>query len=110
MCAPWRCRPCATAYCSILRLKPTASPLTSYCRLFSMITASPNILGLDAAFIQRLDRLALVARQKMRGQGAGSRRSLVTGSSVEFADYRTYAPGDDFRRVDWNVYARLERL
>lgn len=68
------------------------------------------LLGLDPAFVGRLDRLALVARQRMRGQGAGPRRSLATGSSVEFADFRTYTPGDDFRRVDWNAYARLERL
>ncbi|HWE63660.1 MAG TPA: DUF58 domain-containing protein [Chloroflexota bacterium] len=69
-----------------------------------------TLLGLDPSFIGRLDRLSLVARQRVRGQGAGPRRSLATGSSVEFADFRTYAPGDDFRRVDWNAYARLERL
>jgi uncharacterized protein (DUF58 family) len=68
------------------------------------------MLGLDAAFIGRLDRLALVARQRVRGQGAGPRRSSATGSSVEFADFRTYAPGDDYRRIDWSAYARLERL
>ena len=67
-------------------------------------------LGLDAAYIGRLDRLSLLAKQRMRGLGAGPRRSLATGSSVEFADFRTYAPGDDFRRVDWSAYARLERL
>src|SRR4051812_30263335 len=71
---------------------------------------SVQALGLDAAFIGRLDRLALVARQRVRGVGAGPRRALGTGSSVEFADYRTYAPGDDPRRVDWNAFARLERL
>jgi uncharacterized protein (DUF58 family) len=72
--------------------------------------ARSHMLGLDAAFIGRLDRLALITRQRMRGLGAGPRRSLATGSSVEFADYRTYAPGDDFRRLDWSAYARLERL
>lgn len=71
---------------------------------------SMQALGLDAAFVGRLDRLAVAARRRTRGSGAGPRRSLATGSSVEFADYRTYAPGDDFRRVDWNAYARLERL
>ena len=67
-------------------------------------------LGLDAAFIGRLDRLSLLAKQRMRGRGAGPRRSIASGSSVEFADFRTYAPGDDFRRVDWSAFARLERL
>ena len=67
-------------------------------------------LELDAAFIDRLDRLSLIARRRVQGSGAGPRRSLDAGSSVEFADYRTYAPGDDFRRLDWNAYARLERL
>ena len=37
-------------------------------------------------------------------------RSRTSGSSVEFSDYRTYAPGDDYRRIDWNAYARLERV
>lgn len=40
----------------------------------------------------------------------GDRRSTKRGSSVEFADYRNYAPGDDLRRVDWNLYARTDRL
>jgi uncharacterized protein (DUF58 family) len=67
-------------------------------------------LGLDPALVQRLERLALVARQRTAGAGAGPRRSLASGSSVEFADYRTYAEGDDFRRVDWNAFARMDRL
>ena len=41
---------------------------------------------------------------------AGRRRSPLAGSSMEFADYRRYSPGDDFRRIDWRAYARLERL
>ena len=40
----------------------------------------------------------------------GRRRSPLAGSSMEFSDYRRYAPGDDFRRIDWRAYARLERL
>ena len=39
----------------------------------------------------------------------GDRRSTKRGSSVEFADYRNYTPGDDLRRLDWNIYARLDR-
>src|SRR5512140_1970914 len=39
----------------------------------------------------------------------GERRSIKRGSSLEFADYRSYTPGDDLRRLDWNVYGRLDR-
>lgn len=61
-------------------------------------------------FLQRLERLALVARRAMAGQTQGERRSPRRGQSVEFADFRPYVAGDDFRRIDWNAYARLERF
>jgi len=64
---------------------------------------------LAAAFLAKLDRLSLVARRVRAGQTAGERRSTKRGTSVEFADYRDYTRGDDLRRVDWNIYARLER-
>jgi uncharacterized protein (DUF58 family) len=51
----------------------------------------------------------LVASKVRAGAIKGERRSTKRGTSVEFADYRNYAPGDDLRRLDWNVYARLER-
>lgn len=63
----------------------------------------------DESFIRRLERLALVARRVRAGRRQGERRSTKRGSSVEFADYRDYAPGDDLRRLDWHIYARLER-
>ncbi|MGH2521044.1 MAG: DUF58 domain-containing protein [Anaerolineales bacterium] len=59
--------------------------------------------------LRKLDRLALVASQVRAGQIKGERRSTKRGTSIEFADYRDYVRGDDLRRVDWNVYARLER-
>jgi uncharacterized protein (DUF58 family) len=65
---------------------------------------------LDAATLQRLDTLALLMRRSMASGRPGMRRSPLAGSSMEFADYRRYAPGDDFRRIDWRAYARLERL
>jgi uncharacterized protein (DUF58 family) len=49
-------------------------------------------------------------RRAIIGQGAGQRRSPRPGTSIEFADFRTYVPGDDFRRIDWNAYGRLDRL
>lgn len=67
-------------------------------------------LPFDSAFLQKLELLSLASRRALPGSGAGLRRSVAAGSSVEFADFRTYAPGDDFRRVDWNAYARLGKL
>jgi uncharacterized protein (DUF58 family) len=65
---------------------------------------------LDSGVLQRLDSLALLTRRPMATGKPGRRRSPLAGSSMEFADYRRYAPGDDFRRIDWRAYARLERL
>src|SRR5437016_5620696 len=65
---------------------------------------------LDASIVQRLDSLALLTRRPMASGRPGRRRSPLAGSSMEFSDYRRYAPGDDFRRIDWRAYARLERL
>jgi uncharacterized protein (DUF58 family) len=64
----------------------------------------------DEAFLRRLEHLALHTRRAASGQQQGERRSKKHGQSVEFADFRLYTPGDDFRRIDWNAYARLERL
>jgi uncharacterized protein (DUF58 family) len=64
----------------------------------------------DEAFLRKLERLAIMSRRAMSGQLQGERRSTKRGQSVEFADFRPYSSGDDFRRIDWNAYARLERL
>jgi uncharacterized protein (DUF58 family) len=64
----------------------------------------------DEAFLRRLEQLELASHRLTAGRMKGERRSVRRGQSVEFADYRNYAPGDDLRQVDWNVYARLERL
>jgi len=63
----------------------------------------------DETFLRKVDRLSLVVRKRRAGQLRGERRSTKRGTSVEFADYRDYAKGDDLRRVDWNIYARLEK-
>ena len=65
---------------------------------------------LEASVLQRLDSLALLTRRPMATGRPGRRRSPLAGSSMEFADYRRYAPGDDFRRIDWRAYARRELL
>jgi len=64
----------------------------------------------DEKFLRQLERLLLLMRSPVRGGLKGGRRSVKRGQSVEFADYREYALGDDLRQLDWNVYARLEKL
>ncbi len=64
----------------------------------------------DPAFLKKLEMLTLSARQLFRGDMRGERRSTVHGASVEFADFRPYVQGDDFRRIDWNAYAKFESL
>ena len=65
---------------------------------------------LEPALLRRLEALALQVRRAVSGQMGGERRSKRRGQSVEFADYRNYTPGDDFRLIDWNAYARLDRF
>ena len=65
---------------------------------------------LDSAFMARLDELDFVSRKILAGKMRGERRSKRRGQSVEFADFRNYTVGDDLRFIDWNIYARLEKL
>jgi uncharacterized protein (DUF58 family) len=64
----------------------------------------------DAGFLRTLEAFRFAPRTSLAGVAVGQRRSPALGSSVEFADFRTYTAGDDYRRIDWNAYARLERL
>jgi len=66
--------------------------------------------GIDQDFLDRLERISIYARRTLSGSMEGKRRSKARGSSAEFSDYREYSNGDDFRRIDWNAYARFERL
>lgn len=61
---------------------------------------------LDAALLQRLERMSIAAKSRIRGTVQGKRRSSELGSSLDFADYRLYSPGDDIRQLDWNAYGR----
>jgi uncharacterized protein (DUF58 family) len=63
----------------------------------------------DEKTLRKLDRLTLVANKVRAGAIKGERRSSKRGTSIEFADYRNYVRGDDLRRVDWNIYARLQK-
>jgi uncharacterized protein (DUF58 family) len=90
--------------------QPTIAP-TSIPRVRPVFL--PNDLDptvFDEAFLRQLERLLLLLRSPVRGGLKGGRRSVKRGQSVEFADYRDYALGDDLRQLDWNVYARLEKL
>ncbi len=60
----------------------------------------------DSDFLKKLEYLSLVSRRVFRGQLLAQRRTKQMGGGVEFADHRDYAPGDDFRYIDWNIYAR----
>ena len=70
----------------------------------------PPTLRLDPGFMAKLDRLDVVSRKILSGKMKGERRSKRRGQSVEFADYRNYTVGDDLRFIDWNIYARLDKL
>jgi uncharacterized protein (DUF58 family) len=65
---------------------------------------------LDPQVLARLMHLPLLSRQPMEGTVSGHHKSPHRGSSVEFAEYRNYVPGDDIRRLDWRVFARSDRF
>ena len=65
---------------------------------------------LDAAVLSRLAAVPLFARKPMVGSVSGRHPSPYRGSSVEFAEYRKYVPGDDLRRLDWRAYGRSDRF
>jgi uncharacterized protein (DUF58 family) len=65
---------------------------------------------LTPELLRRLEQFQLLAARRAKSSARGERRSRARGQSVEFADYRNYVPGDDFRYLDWNLYGRLERL
>ncbi len=65
---------------------------------------------LNDEMLHRLDALRLAMQSFVRGGAGGVRKSRALGDSAEFSDFREYAPGDDLRRIDWNAYARFDRL
>ena len=65
---------------------------------------------LDAQVLSRLAGIPLFARRPMQGNVSGRHASPHRGSSVEFAEYRKYVPGDDLRRLDWRAYGRSDRF
>src|SRR6185503_17271618 len=65
---------------------------------------------LTPELLRRLEQFQLLAQRRAKSSLRGERRSRARGQSVEFADHRNYAAGDDFRYLDWNLYGRLDRL
>src|ERR1700755_2431002 len=61
-------------------------------------------------FLKKLEYLSLVSKRIFRGSLLAQKRTMQMGGGIEFADHREYAPGDDFRYLDWNVYARHDEL
>jgi uncharacterized protein (DUF58 family) len=64
----------------------------------------------DSEFLKQLEYLSLVSRRVFRGSLLAQRRTMQLGGGIEFAEHREYTPGDDFRYLDWNLYARHESL
>lgn len=89
---------------------PTEESSTGHRFNMAMATTSNDTTLLDPEFIARLERLEMVSKKIFRGSMRGERRSRRRGESAEFADHRNYVVGDDLRFLDWNAYARLERL
>src|SRR3954471_10028453 len=64
----------------------------------------------DSDFLKKLEYLSLVSKRVFRGSILAQRRTMQLGGGIEFADHREYTPGDDFRYLDWNLYARHDEL
>ncbi len=67
-------------------------------------------LVFDAEFLRKLERLELLAKKIFRGLIRGEHSTPRRGRGLEFSDFRRYRPGDDLRYIDWNIFARLDRL
>ena len=65
---------------------------------------------LNSEELRKIHSLSMQIKLPVSGLATGNRKSKSKGSSVEFSDFREYALGDDFRRIDWNAYGRFDRL
>lgn len=71
-------------------------------------SAAPTLF--DDEFLRKLGQIDLLARKLFRGQLRGEHTTPRRGRGLEFADFRRYGAGDDFRHIDWNIFSRLDRL
>ncbi|MBN2052119.1 DUF58 domain-containing protein [Candidatus Woesearchaeota archaeon] len=67
-------------------------------------------MAIDIGFLKELDRFNLVIKKRVLSRYQGERASHAEGQGLVFADYKDYVPGDDFRAVDWRVYARTDKF
>ncbi len=65
---------------------------------------------INEEFLQQIETLQTILKNNISGMFGGNRKSKKFGSSCEFADYRNYVPGDDITKIDWNAYARFDKL
>lgn len=66
--------------------------------------------GFDQAFIKKLEYLYIVSKKILSLHPYAKRKTKIVGSGIEFADFRPYSPGDNLHSIDWNIYARTEKL
>jgi uncharacterized protein (DUF58 family) len=71
---------------------------------------APDQDQFDDEFLEKLEYLYIVSKKIVAGRNQADRKTRIVGSGIEFADHRSYSPGDDFRGLDWKVYARTEKL
>ena len=67
-------------------------------------------LRFEDDFLKKLEYLHVISKKAFAGQNRADRLARKRGRGLEFADHRQYAPGDDFRHIDWNIYSRLDQL
>jgi uncharacterized protein (DUF58 family) len=67
-------------------------------------------MAIDLSFLHKLDRMSLLISKRITSNYVGERPAVYTGRGLIFKDHAIYAPGDDFRAVDWKVFARLDKL
>jgi len=103
------CPPCLrTTDCPLWNAIAGKQDATQCNRALDTVVAAPLLF--DSEFLAKLEQLYLLSKKLFRGAHRAERKSRQIGSSLEFADYRNYALGDDLRSVDWNIYGRLDRL
>lgn len=67
-------------------------------------------MPLDTTFLKQLNKFNLVVRKRVTSSFTGARQSISAGRGLIIKDHRIYAPGDDFRTIDWKVFARTDKL
>jgi uncharacterized protein (DUF58 family) len=67
-------------------------------------------MGIDISFLKEIDRFNIVLKKRVLSRFQGERQSHAQGQGLIFSDYKDYVPGDDFRSVDWKVYARTDKF